>query len=173
MPSMPMHECTMDMLWNTNIIDTCIVFRSWHITSNAAFFFSFFLVVALGVSYEYLRIFCHRFDQNLVVSLTEKTKAPIRLPSTRSSPERDDSHSVSGRQPRFSFPGIPVPLVSRLTRATLYGATVFLSFFLMLIFMTYNAYLILAVVLGAAIGHFLFNPTIDISTSASKSMACH
>lgn len=32
----------------------------------------------------------------------------------------------------------PVPLVSRAIRASLYGATVFLSFFLMLVFMTYN-----------------------------------
>ena len=32
----------------------------------------------------------------------------------------------------------PVPPVSRTLRAALYGATVFLSFFLMLVFMTYN-----------------------------------
>ncbi|KAL9708659.1 copper transpport protein [Leucoagaricus gongylophorus] len=171
MPGMPMHECTLDMLWNTNIIDTCIVFRSWHITSNTAFLFSFFLVIALGVFYEYLRIFSHRFDQNLV-SLREKS--PIRLPSTRSSPERNDRNIVSSSQwSKVSSPGIPVPLIPRLIRAALYGATVFLSFFLMLIFMTYNAYLILAVILGATIGHFVFGSTIDISTSAGKSMACH
>ena len=32
----------------------------------------------------------------------------------------------------------PVPPITRALRAALYGATVFLSFFLMLIFMTYN-----------------------------------
>lgn len=32
----------------------------------------------------------------------------------------------------------PVPFVARASRALLYGASVFLSFFLMLVFMTYN-----------------------------------
>lgn len=33
---------------------------------------------------------------------------------------------------------VPIPPISRAIRALLYGATVFLSFFLMLVFMTYN-----------------------------------
>lgn len=32
----------------------------------------------------------------------------------------------------------PVPLFARILRAVLYGASVFVSFFLMLVFMTYN-----------------------------------
>ena len=70
----------------------------------------------------------------------------------------------------------------------------------MLVFMTYNvcfrflfsqiavpsykprlfqAYLILSVVLGAAIGHYIFNPTMDVEAilaggnAAGKGMACH
>jgi len=75
--------------------------------------------------------------------------------------------------------GTPVPLLARLTRAALYGATIFLSFFLMLVFMTYNAYLILAVVIGAALGHFIFGHEIDVegvlsgSGAGGKGMACH
>ena len=105
----------------------------------------------------------------------------------------------------------------RLSRATLYGAQVFLSFFLMLVFMTYNvspvsrlavlsprppsgplvssvlsdcspafgrssaysqAYLIAAVVVGAALGNYLFNPSIDVDAvlaggASGKGMACH
>jgi copper transporter 1 len=91
----------------------------------------------------------------------------------------------------------PVPLVARSVRAILYGASVFLSFFLMLVFMTYNvrrpfssvlthsthplilqAYLILAVVIGAALGHFIFGDTINVESVLSgaadgKGMACH
>jgi copper transporter 1 len=97
-----------------------------------------------------------------------------------------------------------VPLVARATRAILYGACVFLSFFLMLVFMTYNvgvlapslltpcsrtharthspslwqAYLIIAVVIGAALGHFIFGSTIDVEgvlsgDAGGKGMACH
>lgn len=38
---------------------------------------------------------------------------------------------------------LPVPLGSRLLRAVLYGASVFVSFFLMLVFMTYNVSILL------------------------------
>jgi len=62
----------------------------------------------------------------------------------------------------------------------LYGATIFLSFFLMLVFMTYNAYLILSVVLGAAIGHYIFGTEMNVEAVLSgggavsgKTMACH
>jgi solute carrier family 31 (copper transporter), member 1 len=95
----------------------------------------------------------------------------------------------------------PVPLVARSIRAILYGASVFLSFFLMLVFMTYNvcrpfssalvpslthsthslilqAYLIVAVVIGAALGHFIFGDTINVEgvlsgVAGGKGMACH
>jgi len=46
----------------------------------------------------------------------------------------------------------------------------------MLVFMTYNAYLILATVFGAALGHFMFSSTINIDAvlgEESKGMACH
>jgi len=44
--------------------------------------------------------------------------------------------------------------------------------------MTYNAYLILAVVLGASIGHFVFGAVMDAEaviagSEPSKGMACH
>ena len=45
MPSGP--TCSMNMLWNTQIEDTCIVFRSWHISTKAGFVFSCAAVVAV------------------------------------------------------------------------------------------------------------------------------
>jgi len=71
-----------------------------------------------------------------------------------------------------------VPPVSRALRAGVYGATVFLSFFLMLVFMTYNAYLIASVVIGAAVGHYIFGSTMDVDamlsdSNSTKGVACH
>ncbi|KAF7782138.1 hypothetical protein Agabi119p4_1514 [Agaricus bisporus var. burnettii] len=156
--------CVVSMLWNTNVMDTCIVFPGWHITSKSFFVFSFFIVVALGIFYEYLRIFSRQFDYNLAQTLKNNDKSKGLLPG--------DRHS------KQVVIGTRVPLVPRVLRAGLYGATVFLSFFLMLIFMTYNAYLILAVVLGAAIGHFVFSSTLNTDailcdSSSGKGMACH
>ncbi|RDB16712.1 Copper transport protein CTR2 [Hypsizygus marmoreus] len=181
---MPMGpKCSLHMLWNTQIIDTCIVFPSWHISSTASFVVSCLLIVALGVLYEYLREFQKRYDVHLALSLASsgaKGKARAGAGSGRSSPDpaEEESGLLTGRRLlRASATGTPVPLSSRVIRATLYGATVFLSFFLMLVFMTYNAYLIVSVVAGAAIGHYVFGSTINVgailSDTSGKTMACH
>ncbi|KAJ8515595.1 hypothetical protein ONZ45_g6997 [Pleurotus djamor] len=182
---MPMGpKCSMNMLWNTQIVDTCIVFPSWHIGSNASFVLSFFIIVLLGVFYEYLRAFQHNVDVRIAASLDKKGKGKRILlggsrsgsGSGRSTPE-ESGEEVGLLTLKPVAAGVPVPPTLRVLRAALYGATVFLSFFLMLVFMTYNAYLILAVVAGAGIGHFIFGSHMDpeaiLSGSGSKGMACH
>lgn len=59
----------------------------------------------------------------------------------------------------------------RLTRALFYMAQVFVGFFLMLIFMTYNGYLMAATVLGAGIGFFYFGG--DTLATSTKALSCH
>ncbi|KDR67565.1 hypothetical protein GALMADRAFT_258239 [Galerina marginata CBS 339.88] len=205
--AMPM-RCKMNMLWNTDIIDTCIVFRSWHVTSTSFFLGSCIAIVLLGVLYEYLRVFQRRLDVHIALALQNQSKGKTgrgreressrgsgsgggngagtpRLASA--SPEGDYAHDhdheesglLSGRRLIVkSLAGVPVPPVTRALRAAVYGATVFLSFFLMLVFMTYNAYLIAAVVVGAALGHYVFGSTINVDailaeTASGKGMACH
>lgn len=171
-------KCSMNMLWNTQIADTCIVFRSWHVSSTASLVGSCIAIMALGVFYEYLRAFQKSFDNRIALALVASGKGKTRAPrSGRSSPDDEDAGLLSGRQIfRIPSTGTPVPFFLRVVRAALYGATVFLSFFLMLVFMTYNAYLISATVFGAALGHFIFGGTINIDallSQESKGMACH
>ncbi|KAL0956619.1 hypothetical protein HGRIS_002754 [Hohenbuehelia grisea] len=176
---MPGPQCAMQMLWNTQIIDTCIVFPGWHIHSKSSFVLSFFAIVVLGVFYEYLRAFQRNVDLRIAASITGKGKgkyrARARSSSGRNSPENSSEEAglLSGQVLKPSVSGIPVPPMLRALRATLYGATVFLSFFLMLVFMTYNAYLIIAVVAGAAIGHFVFGSHMEVDSTSGKGMACH
>ncbi|CEP63187.1 low-affinity Cu transporter LALA0_S07e04412g [Lachancea lanzarotensis] len=60
---------------------------------------------------------------------------------------------------------------AKTTRASWYGAQVGLSFMLMLVFMTFNGWLMLAVILGAAWGNYSWgNSTVDNGT---RSLACH
>ncbi|KAJ7485889.1 Ctr copper transporter [Mycena latifolia] len=150
----PIPRCSMNMLWNTQIVDTCIVFRSWHVGSTTTFIVSCAIITALGILYEALRVLQKNVDARLALEL-------INAPGGISLPFGDDAISDSGHA-RKAPKGMTVPLVFRVLRATLYGASVFLSFFLMLVFMTYNAYLILATVLGATIGHFLFAGTMNV-----------
>ncbi|CCL98702.1 uncharacterized protein FIBRA_00706 [Fibroporia radiculosa] len=181
MPDMPMPMCSMNMLWNTQIEDTCIVFPGWHIQTKTAFVFSFFAVMALGILYEWLRVAQRDVDRIIARRLIADGKGKTRLPrSGRATPESDSEGAglLSGVSVLKSQPGTPLPLSARVARAVMYGLTVFLSFFLMLVFMTYNAYLILAVVVGAAAGHFIFGSRMDLNSALSgavdgRGMACH
>jgi copper transporter 1 len=56
-----------------------------------------------------------------------------------------------------------------LGKALLYGAQVFYSFFIMLLFMTYNGWVMIAVAVGAVLGYLLWGG----EASAAKSVACH
>lgn len=178
--------CSMNMLWNTQIIDTCIVFPSWHIRSHGGFVLSCVAIVGLGLFYEWLRFYARRVDRTIARSLvTAQGKGRVspsggrsRSASPRPNEIAEDEGLLSGRR-SLQQSSTKVPVVARLTRATLYASTVFLSFFLMLVFMTYNAYLIIAVVLGAGLGHFLLNDSMDADSMLAgsgvdtKGMACH
>ncbi|KAI6157660.1 copper transporter [Pisolithus tinctorius] len=171
-------KCAMHMLWNTQVIDTCVVFRSWHIHTHTQFVGSFVAILLLGVLYEYLRVFQQSVNRRIVSTLGKGKRAasPISA-SGRSTPERGVSSDevvglLNGRRIR-NADRVSIPAHLRMLRAALYGASVFLSFFLMLVFMTYNAYLIIAVVAGAAIGHYVFDQYVEFDNAGGKSMACH
>ncbi|KAG8744485.1 hypothetical protein FRC10_010050 [Ceratobasidium sp. 414] len=157
-------KCSMHMLWNTQIIDTCVVFKSWHISSNGAFFMSFVTIVALGVLYEWLRRAQTNLDVRVARSISKGKASALESPDSEEAPLNPRAY----KQPALTTlsPG------ARISRAALYGASVFLSFFLM-------AYLILAVVLGASLGHYVFGAQMDaeaVLKSAGvggKGMACH
>ncbi|KAI0779472.1 Ctr copper transporter [Fomes fomentarius] len=180
--------CSLNMLWNTQIEDTCIVFRSWHIPTKSAFVFSWLVIVGLGVLYEYLRVAQRNVDRRIAATLSAQGKGKAAAAaagasgsvSGRDSPEMDSEEAglLTGSLVVKGNTGTLLPLTARITRAALYGAQVFLSFFLMLVFMTYNAYLILATVIGAALGHFIFSSHMNIDAvlyggGENKGMACH
>jgi len=173
----------MHMLWNTQIEDTCIVFKQWHISSRFIFALSFLAIILISLGYEYLRAYQRSVDRRIALALSStkgRRKSPVSGRSTpeQSGPDVEVAGLLSGRPKKLSANCTPVPLYPRVFRAVLYGAQVFVSFFLMLVFMTYNAYLILAVVLGASIGHFVFGAALDVDAilaggDLSKGMACH
>ena len=67
-------------LRNTQIVDTCVVFKSWHIRSNAGFVFSCFAIVLLGIFFEWLRSYAKRVDRKI---LAKTSKGRVRLASSR------------------------------------------------------------------------------------------
>ncbi|KAK0195036.1 Ctr copper transporter family-domain-containing protein [Armillaria mellea] len=139
-------RCSMNMLWNAQIEHTCV------------FVLSCLAIVALGVFYEYLRALQKTVDARIAASLSKGKRARRSRSSSRASESAEDALLLSGRVLGKPSTGVPV----------------FLSFFLMLVFMTYNAYLIFAVVVGAVIGHYVFGGELNLGTlGEDKGLACH
>ena len=145
---------------NTQIEDTCIVFKQWHISSRFVFALSFLAIILISLGYEYLREYQRCVDRRIALALSRsraRGKGSVSGRSTpeQSGPEVEEAGLLSG-SPKVSAwyvlillllhsPNVissclstPVPLYPRILRATLYGVQVFISFFLMLVFMTYN-----------------------------------
>jgi len=151
MPAM----CSMNMLFTWDTKNLCIVFRSWHITSTTSLLFSLVAVVLLTAGYEAIREGSRRYEEYVAKSVDE-------LPHGENITERTP-FLWSGRNQ------VEVSKKAHVIKALLYGIQVFYSFFLMLLFMTYNGWVMLAVGIGATLGFLFFGK----STTATKVAACH
>ncbi|KAK9467824.1 Ctr copper transporter family-domain-containing protein [Lipomyces arxii] len=133
-------SCNLHMLFTWNTKDLCIVFDWWHITTTFGLIVSLAVIFAVAGGYEYLRM----------------------LTSPRASldilPKREDHATTQAVKSR-----------SKAKMAAFYAIQVFYSFFLMLVFMTYNGWVMLSVVAGAFSGHYFFSGR----DSESRGMFCH
>ncbi|KAJ6446189.1 Ctr copper transporter [Purpureocillium lavendulum] len=133
--------CSMSMLFTWDTRNLCIVFRQWHIRSTASLVVSLIAVVLLAMGYEALRSLSRAYEASLA-------KRIAALPRQH--------QGEAGRR-------------GHMVKAVLYGLQNFYAFMLMLVFMTYNGWVMIAVSLGAFFGYLLFGQT----TSATKDNACH
>ncbi|KAF2674668.1 Ctr copper transporter [Microthyrium microscopicum] len=144
------------MLFTWSTQDLCIVFRSWHVSNTFTLILSLLLIVALCAGYEAVREVTRRYEASCAVKNE-------RLPSD------DDQFNESSSLLAVGSARPQAERTSEIVKAALYAVQVFYSFFIMLLFMTYNGYIMLAVAVGAFIGHLAFGA----KTPATKSAACH
>jgi copper transporter 1 len=148
--------------WNTQ--DLCLVFRWWHVTSTFSLIVSLLMVVLLGMGYEYLRELSRRYEARVDGVSGNYFPCPPHH-SKLTGEDEDDTEESSPL-----LPGITRRRRrGHLGKALLYGAQVFYSFFIMLLFMTYNGWVMIAVAVGAVLGYLLWGG----EASAAKSVACH
>ncbi|KKY38431.1 putative ctr copper transporter [Diaporthe ampelina] len=140
---MPAHGemCSMSMLFTWDTTNLCIVFKQWHIRSTPGLLFSLVAVVLIGMGYEALRAGTRRYEVIM----------DRRLDST----PRQNKAQANQR--------------THLVKAALYAVQTFYAFMLMLIFMTYNGWVMVAVTLGAFLGYLAFGA----HTPVNKETQCH
>ena len=91
--SIPSYLSPLPTCRNTQVVDTCIVFKQWHISSRFAFALSLIAIIFMSLGYEYLRAYQRIVDHRIALMLS-RGKAR-------------DKGSVSGRSsPELSSPGV-------------------------------------------------------------------
>lgn len=174
--------CSMNMIWNTDIKGMCIVHRAWHVKTERQFVASLLCVVGLAILYEWIKLTLRRVGA--AAEHTEVAHGGLRTHRESgprvSAPRRvmplsqDDALEPDVNKRPAVLTYIPrafhTPARLRTLSTCLYGVQVAMSCFLMLIMMTYNAWLIGAIVIGAMIGsmHVRYGHTNDMYASV-----CH
>ncbi|KAI9053476.1 hypothetical protein LZ554_002433 [Drepanopeziza brunnea f. sp. 'monogermtubi'] len=134
-------QCNMNMLFTWDTTNLCLVFRWWHIRSTGGLLISLLAVVGLTAFYEAIRSASRRYE-NIVARKTGE--APRR------------NQGEVNRQ-------------AHVIKAVLYALQTFYAFMLMLLFMTYNGWVMAAMAVGSFVGYLVFGN----NTSATKDSACH
>ncbi|KAG5938765.1 hypothetical protein E4U60_001189 [Claviceps pazoutovae] len=133
--------CSMSMLFTWDTKNLCIVFRQWHVRSTPGLIASLIAVVLLAMGYEALRALSRKYENAVYRRI-------LAMPR--------QSHENASKQ-------------GHVLKAVLYGVQNFYAFMLMLVFMTYNGWVMIAVSLGAFLGYLSFGHC----TSSTKENACH
>ncbi|KAI9476231.1 MAG: Ctr copper transporter [Benjaminiella poitrasii] len=166
---MPMPAtCKMNMLFNWQIENTCVVFRWWHISGPFSMFLSCVAIFLIAAGYEWIRAY-----SSLIESRWKE--AELLLQRNRIDEEEDDGLEGQQQQQQRTLvhayeQHARLSRKRELIRSSIYAFLVATSFWLMLVFMTYNGYLMIATVLGAGFGHFIFG---NGRLSGDKSIQCH
>ncbi|CAG7951236.1 unnamed protein product [Penicillium nalgiovense] len=170
-------KCNMNMLFTWSSENLCIVFRSWRITGPFSFLMSLIAIVILTAGYEGVRSATRKYEaaheQRLSVLSTSATTGDAEtadpiiangLADATRNTHHESSPLLAGRENRAAL-----ARKGKLALAALYAIQVFYSFFIMLLFMTYNGQVMIAVAVGAFVGYLVFSQ----GTPATKTIACH
>ncbi|GAC97870.1 Ctr copper transporter [Pseudozyma hubeiensis SY62] len=172
----------MSMLGNWQTINTCVLTSSWHIRTEAQFAGTCIGVFLIVFLIETVRRWSREFDRWILERAmverretrrrTQHLKAEMASRLAESAPSQDRSTlsqkmdqldsiffgispSKSGcRQAALDSMRFRPKMWQQLLRSLLYGVQFTGAYLVMLIAMTFNGYIIIAIVLGGIFGHF-------------------
>ncbi|KAI5365852.1 putative Ctr copper transporter [Septoria linicola] len=167
------NACKISMLWNWNTIDSCFLARSWRITSNGMFAGSCIGVILLVMILEALRRGAKEYDAYLIRK---------RVGSAPSNPANESQSSGSDLGKHATATTMAVPprqinfrptILEQLVRALLHMLQFAVAYFVMLLAMYYNGYIIICIFIGAFLGAFVFNwATIGLGEDREITFCC-
>ncbi|VVC91821.1 unnamed protein product [Leptidea sinapis] len=151
---MASHSMSMSMTFHGGYLET-ILFSWWKVTDVGEFVGSFIAIFIMALLYEGLKYYRKHLLWKTYTGLQYCAVSP---------PDKGVANMCAAEDPQVIQPvphvldrNIPTMMSSaHVWQTGLHGVQVFVSYMLMLVFMTYNVWLCAAVVLGSATGYFLF-----------------
>ncbi|KAK6614148.1 ctr copper transporter [Botrytis cinerea] len=135
--------CQISMLWNWYTIDSCFISSTWKITSNGMFAGSCIGVILLVMSLEFLRRASREYDRYIVRQ-------------ARNQLQHITSDVAIAIDPKINGPG-PDSTQTVTIRAFFHMMQFAVAYFVMLLAMYYNGYIIISIIIGAFLGAFVFS----------------
>ncbi|KAI8957605.1 Ctr-domain-containing protein [Daldinia sp. FL1419] len=144
--------CKISMLWNWDTIDVCFLSESWQIKSRGGFAGLCIGVVLLVVLLEFLRRTARIYDQYLI-------RQHLRTTSiiTDNSSDTADGAFIAKRNATALVRDTPFrpKFWQQAIRAFLHTLQFAVAYWIMLLAMYYNGYVIICIIIGAFIGFFI------------------
>ncbi|KAK0118799.1 Copper Transporter integral membrane protein that functions in high affinity copper transport [Cadophora gregata] len=164
-------SCKISMLWNWNTVDSCFIARSWHITSEGMFAGCCVGVILLVMSFEFLRRLGKEYDRFI---LRQQTSIISTNSETGSSAVAGKVATVAcAPQSSRSMPPFRPNIFQQMIRATLHMVSFTVAYFIMLLAMYYNGYIIICIIIGAWLGAFVFSwETVDLGGPKEEVTVC-
>ncbi|OJD10303.1 hypothetical protein ACJ73_09844, partial [Blastomyces percursus] len=151
------NDCKISMLWNWNVINACFISSTWRITSRGMFAGSCIGVILLVMSLEFLRRAGYEFDKYIAGRsniysgrLQRIIVSPKSTSSGLGSPVETPTMSRQNRAPRPT-------LLQHTARSLLHMVQFGVAYFIMLLAMYYNGYIIICILIGSFLGSFVFS----------------
>ncbi|KAI1756867.1 Ctr copper transporter [Xylaria castorea] len=147
------------MLWNWDTIDVCFLSQSWQIHSRGAFAGLCIGVILLVVLLEFFRYTARRYDRYLVDQHQKKASlaAENLHPPNASGSLNTKEHQIT--QTAISIPPFRPCAIQQVIRALLNTLQFATAYWIMLLAMYFNGYIIICIIIGAFIGFFIFQWT--------------
>ncbi|EXJ78959.1 hypothetical protein A1O3_08459 [Capronia epimyces CBS 606.96] len=171
MTSMGDNSCKISMLWNWDTVGACFISETWHVTTSGGFAGSCIGVICLVISLEFLR----RSQREYEASIRRQSQKTARDLMNRGNGSQSASESTEGMNSKANATPVTSRLVRpaavvgqsgaagkasllqrQLIRALLHTVQFGVAYFIMLLAMYYNGYIIICILIGAFIGSFTF-----------------
>ncbi|RPA78006.1 Ctr copper transporter [Ascobolus immersus RN42] len=161
-------NCRISMLWNWYTIDSCFIARGWHNRTKAGFAGSCIAVVALCVFLEFLRRGQREYDRLVMGNMAERKKAAATADPDAAAaaaaaaaavaPKDGEVVVVNANQhpPVARAKAIQPNVTEQLIRTAFYVLQFAVAYLIMLLAMYYNGYVIICILIGVFLGHFIF-----------------